>query len=320
MITIRELTLKDNEVWDRFIESSNNGTIFHKMSFLSYHEKNKFNFLFLGFYEDGNLIAEITGEIKNNIFISPVGASYGSFAIKNLSYFQTEKIIDSFLNYCKEKKIANIVLTPPPIFYQREINQQLEFFFIKKGFLIDRALLTSVANLLSFDDDVLKSFDKKRRNQIRKATRESIIVEQSNALETFYPILLENKKKFKILPTHALDDLKKLKNTNTNNIKLFLALKDRKPIAGVLVFVCNTNTALIFYIAQKSDFEKFQPVSLLIYNVISWVKKSNYRYLDFGVNTDTSSQNPMDQVKSLIDFKESFNSRGFLRTTYRKIL
>lgn len=320
MISIRKLTFKDNKAWDSFVESSNNGTIFHKMSFLSYHPKNRFNFSFLGFYDHDELVAGIVGEVRNSIFKSPAGASYGSFVTKNLSHTQTEETLNSFLAYCKDNGIKEVFLTPPPLVYQKIIHQELDSLLFKKDFSMERALMTSIVDLSIFDQDIINLLDKKRRNQIRKSIKDGIKVKMSNDFDSFYPILVENKKKYKSLPTHTKNELYKIELLNPNKLKLFLAHKDNKPIAGVLVFVCNDNTVLIFYIAQDYMFQKYQPVSNLICEVLRWSRVNNYHYCDFGVNTDTSSSNPMDQVKSLIDFKESFNSRGFLRTTYHKIL
>ena len=54
-ITIRKFTAKDTTAWDEFVEKSNNGTIFHLRSFLSYHIDRKF--------KDNSLIFEKKGEM-----------------------------------------------------------------------------------------------------------------------------------------------------------------------------------------------------------------------------------------------------------------
>ena len=41
-ITVRKFTAKDTKDWDDFVNQSNNGTIFHLRSFLSYHIQRSF--------------------------------------------------------------------------------------------------------------------------------------------------------------------------------------------------------------------------------------------------------------------------------------
>ena len=46
----------------------------------------------------------------------------------------------------------------------------------------------------------------------------------------FYPILLANKKKHNVKPTHSLEELKKLAELFPENIKLLMLYKDGNPI------------------------------------------------------------------------------------------
>jgi hypothetical protein len=42
-ITVRKYKQSDFEAWDKFVDQSNNGTLFHSRRFLGYHPKNRFN-------------------------------------------------------------------------------------------------------------------------------------------------------------------------------------------------------------------------------------------------------------------------------------
>ena len=41
-ITVRRFNSSDEMAWDEFVESSNNGTLFHTRKFLNYHPENRF--------------------------------------------------------------------------------------------------------------------------------------------------------------------------------------------------------------------------------------------------------------------------------------
>ena len=66
MINVSVYTSNNYFVWDEFVDNSNNGTIFHKLSFLDYHDRGKFKRLNLVFKRDGKILALLSGEIKKN--------------------------------------------------------------------------------------------------------------------------------------------------------------------------------------------------------------------------------------------------------------
>ena len=101
------------DVWNNFIEKSNNGTIFHKLEFLAYH-KNRFK-------EDEHHLILFKGEsiyavfpmavfIKDNkkIAMSPYGASYGGpVFLKPLNYLKSKLIVSIlvfFISFTKTRK------------------------------------------------------------------------------------------------------------------------------------------------------------------------------------------------------------------------
>ncbi|MDP7071962.1 MAG: GNAT family N-acetyltransferase, partial [Candidatus Marinimicrobia bacterium] len=48
---------RDAELWDTFVQESNNGTLFHTRKFLSYHPSDRFKDRSLIFLKKGNPIA-----------------------------------------------------------------------------------------------------------------------------------------------------------------------------------------------------------------------------------------------------------------------
>ena len=71
------------EEWDDFVEVSDNGTMFNKRSFLSYHDKSKFKDASFFARKNGKLFSVFTAAIierdGKKILASHPGASYGSF-------------------------------------------------------------------------------------------------------------------------------------------------------------------------------------------------------------------------------------------------
>ncbi|MBI4004973.1 GNAT family N-acetyltransferase [Candidatus Roizmanbacteria bacterium] len=321
-----KVTIVDNlkfARWDTFVDKSNNGTIFHKLKFLQYHQKRKFSFFNLVFHEDNNLIAVLPGSLQDGIFKSPVGASYGSFVTKKLSFQKYEELVRCFIEFVKKNKIKEIYMTPPPIIYMRTYDETERFLLSYYGFQPEYHLITSAVNLdfEDKDDDVKYIVSKRLRSNIERSRKNNLMVKFSDDYESFYPILIENKKKFNAKPTHSLDEIITLKQLFPENIKLLMAYDgSMNPIAGIVLFIANSTTVLTFYISHNIKYQNLKPVSRLLYEIALWSRKKGYKWLDFGVSMDTYSKNPMEPSRSLIFFKEGLNTSLFLRTTYHLIL
>ncbi|MBN1755254.1 GNAT family N-acetyltransferase, partial [bacterium] len=84
-----------------------------------------------------------------------------------------------------------------------------------------------------------------------------------------------------------------------------------KMIAGVVIFRCNPQVILAFYISHDDNFQAYRPVNLLFYEIIRWGIEHRYSYLDYGIYTVN-----MDPNFGLAKFKESFGAVGIFRDTY----
>lgn len=319
---LKVLKFSNHKTWDEFVDFSNNGTIFHKQLFLSYHSPKKFKFCHLLFYQNNKLVAVLPGSLEKGIFKSPTGASYGSFAVPNLTFSEYEELLDSFIKYAKKEKIKEIFLTPPPTIYMEKPNEIEKFLLEYKGFKVKYHLITNAVDLMTLGqrENILENVEKRFRNDIILSKKRQLIIKITSDINAFYPILLENKLKFKTTPTHTLDELLQLKQLFPKDILLFMAYdpKNKLPVAGILLFLTNKTTALVFYISMNYKYKNQKPVSRLLYEIILFLRKKHYRWLDLGVSMDTFSDNPMEPSRNLIFFKEAIKTRGFLRTTYWK--
>jgi len=307
--------------WDSFVLGSNNGTVFHLQHFLEYHAPDKFPFHHLMFYKNGKLRAVLPGGLNAlNIFESPAGASYGSFVIGDIKFDETLEIIDAFEDYSWQKGIREVYLTSAPFIYQKELSHNLEYALLYRGFSYQRHYISHVIRLHEMDD-VLRSFQKTTRNIIRQSLRQNIIsLEDTDKFDEFYPILVENKQKHDAKPTHTLDELYRLRSLLGDRIKLMLVRHEGKAIGGIVSFHCNNDVLLCFYIAMLYEYQQLRPIYRSMYEIITRAKREGYKFLDTGVSQDTRADNPMTPSLDLIFFKEKFNSRGILRSTFWKKL
>jgi hypothetical protein len=303
--------------WDTFVLASNNGTIFHLQSFLQYHAADRFQWHHVMFFDEKKLVAVLPAAEMGTTLESPIGASYGSFVTNDLPFSASIELVDAFSDYCRQQRFERTLLTPAPFIYHQRISQNIDYALAYRGFTFDKHYISHAIRLKN--GEMLKRFQSTTRRYIRKHLREqTLTVEQSDNYEAFYPILVKNKARHGVKPTHTLEELNELRKLLPDRIVLFLVRKDRKPIAGSLVFVCNAQVALCFYNMLLYEYEQYNPIHIVMHEVVRWAQERGFQWIDMGVSQDTRSENPMTPSLGLIKFKEKFDACGILRSTFYK--
>ena len=301
--------------WDEFVVKSNNGTMFHMQQFFAYHKPGKFKFNHLMFLEDGKLVALLPGSRIGDSFESPIGASYGSIVTQDLKFSKAMEFVSALLNYAKKEGIKEIELTSAPRVYEKWQNENLDFALLWQGFGYKLHYISSAIKLEP-GLEILPRFQPTIRRNVRKSFKEGIRVEVNEKYEEFYPILLENKARHNVKPTHSLEDLYKLRELMPERLKLFMVYYEDKPIGGSLMFYPNETVALCFYNMLLYEYDQYKPIQRVMYEVVKDATENGYKYVDIGVSQDTSAENPMTPAMSLIEFKEKFDAKTVMRNTF----
>ncbi|MCB0732001.1 MAG: GNAT family N-acetyltransferase [Ignavibacteriae bacterium] len=303
------------EKWDEFVINSSNGTMFHMQKFFDYHIPGKFKFNHLIFLEKNKIKAVLPGSIINGtLFESPIGASYGSIVIGDITFKETMEIVSTLIEYAKKNGLKELMLTAAPMIYETYPNHNLDFAMLWQGFNFDLHYISSAIKL-DKNLDIIERFRPTIRRNIRKSIKEGITVEINERYDEFYPILIENKSRHNVKPTHSYDDLMKLKKLMPDRLKLFMVYLDDKPIGGSLMFYANKNVAICFYNMLLYDYAQYKPIQRVMYEVVKDATENGYNYVDIGVSQDTSAENPMTPSMNLIDFKEKFDAKSIMRNT-----
>jgi len=314
---IIEYTNDWKDKWDNFVIGSNNGTIFHMQRFLYYHPKDKFSFNHLIFLDRGNIVGLLPGSRISDLYESPIGSSYGSIVTEDVKFSYAMEMISALLDYGRAAGIKEFLLTSAPRVYEKHPNENLDFAMLWQGFRYDLHYISSAIKLFP-DQDIISRFQPTVRRNIRHALKNpDLRVEINEHYNEFHPILVKNKARHNVVPTHSLEDLLKLKELLPGKIILFMVYYKDIPIAGSNIFICNNQVALCFYNMLLFEYEKMKPIHLVMYEVVRWATENGYQYLDIGVSQDTKADNPMTPSMGLIDFKEKFDAKTVMRNTLK---
>ncbi|MDR0926248.1 MAG: GNAT family N-acetyltransferase [Ignavibacteria bacterium] len=315
-IRIEKYDAAKQSEWDNFVAESNNGTMFHLQSFLQYHPAERFEFSNYMFYDGTELVAVLPGGYKENgrVYWSPVGASYGSLVTGDIHFDLSLAVVDAMLEMFRSNGTEELFLIPPPFIYNTKYSQNIEYAMLYRKFDFEYHYISHSLELAEDNTQYYNRATKFKFNKIHK--NKDLLVEINNDYENFYPILVKNKLKHNATPTHSLEELYRLDALLPNRLQLFMCYYKDEPIGGHLLFLPNANVSLCFYNAMYYEYDKQFPAYALAEKVIEWSKAHNYRWFDFGVSQDTTSDDPMAPSISLIQFKESLHTRGIFRSTY----
>lgn len=309
------------EEWDRFVWSSNNGTLFHTRRFLSYHPPDRFEDNSLVFFKEGRILALVPAVRLNRqgryILASHTGASYGGFVTQSeLSIKDAFRLVESLLFYARQNGFHGVEMTPPPQIYLHRPSDYVAFALYKNGFMYRKREVSSVIPLDFNDDEVLFTFNESSRRAVRRALKQGVYLRDYLGFADFYPILKKNLKlRHNVQPTHSLDELLRLYDLFPDRIKFFGAFHEQTLVAGVVIFICNPRVVLAFYISHDEEHQQYRGVNFLFYEIIKWAIREKYKFLDFGIFTVIEDVN-----WGLGRFKESFGAQGVFRDSYLKML
>lgn len=319
MMEIRRIEEKDRKEWTDFVLRSNNGTIFHLPDFIDYHPPGRFENHHLLVEDQSGVISVIPGALARRDdgtwFRSYPGASYGGPVLSDSPGLRkTGNVVDALISYCRSRGWKGIEMTPPPVVYYRRPHNYLEFSLIKRGFEYGKRELTAVIDLARLGEELKLGFSSSALRGVRKAVKSGVTVREDPDFTRFYPVLESNlQQRHGVKPTHTLAELEELRRLlGDDRLRQFIAVREGKVLAGMVMFHCNPRVTLAFYISHDQAHQSLRPVNLVYMEVIRWAKQMGYHYMDLGTFTLD-----MEVNYGLCRFKESFSARGMFRNTLR---
>jgi len=319
MFRIVEEKCSDIKVWDDFVDHAVNGTIFHLMSFLSYHG-NRFQDRerHLAIFDDNSRFAQVSLSIDDfngeRIARSPYGASYGGFVFNKVpSYRDGGDLLNVFIDYLLSQDLSRFVITSPLACCSEYSMDTFYFNLLEKGFRSVNRDISSVFPLKT-GSSIDSMVSTRARRMERKAINAGIAIGKRADIKNFWKVMDSTFEKHGTSPTHTLEEFRLLTELLPERVYVDVAYKDEVPIAGIGYLVINNRVNSSFYLCQDPDYQKYQGLSYLIMEALRNCQDNGFCYFDFG----TSSFN-MIARENIFSFKENFTKSGMFRETFEWI-
>lgn len=307
MIDILKYKQDMKDEWDKFVESSKNGTFLLKRDYMEYH-KSRFLDYSLVFKVKGKVVALLPANISDDIVYSHLGLTYGGFICGYaMNAPLMGDLIVSMENYLRNSGIRKLIIKRIPHIYESAPSEDDLYIFHKiQAKLIRRDLATTIA----FPNRI--PYDRLRKRRLKRAQDLGIRVTESDDFRDFWMILTENlKSRYGKLPVHSLEEIEYLKKLFPKNIRLFTSLYKEQIVSGVVVY--ETSTVAHLQYSASSEFGKKISAEDPIIDYLIGYYSSNKKYLDFGISTEDDGKY---LNSNLLFYKEGFGGRSVVYDFY----
>ncbi|WP_264522060.1 GNAT family N-acetyltransferase [Flavobacterium sp. N1994] len=307
MIELKKYDSSQKTIWDTFITNSRVNTFLFHRDFMEYHS-DRFEDFSLLIYRKGKLEAVLPGNIKNNIFYTHQGLTYGGLVTSaKITAIDVLHIFEEVNLFLKENAINEVVYKAIPLIYHKQPMQEDVYALYRlKADKISCTLSSSI-----FTKNKIP-FTESRKSGLRKAKNTGISIEESTDYTSFWNILDTNlTNNHGVKPVHTLEEIVKLRNLFPENIKLFCSYLDGKMIAGTVLFIME-NIIHVQYISANDEGKLSGAIDLLFDEIIN-VIFNDIEVIDFG-HSNEDSGNYLNE--RLIFQKEGFGGRGVVYEIY----
>lgn len=292
-----------NDIWDDFIYSSYNGTIYHTRKFLNYHPENKFIDHSILIYNNNDLVSVVPAAKKGEKYFSHHGATYGGIVIKDKYWFSIKhlrKLVNLIIQHYDKKiemRVANDIYfnhSQSTLIYllSQHLNIKLEL-----SWYITKYDINNIKN-----KDNIRNFKKIKKND----KFISYITDNTDDYINYYHILYNSlTTRHNSKPTHTLDDFLKVKTILKDKQKLCIVKHNDIIISGIFLIEVCPKKYYIFYISKNWEYKDINTnmISASLLMVVDYFDKHvEYDIIDLGITTENTGSTINE---GLSIFKES---------------
>ncbi len=313
---------RDAELWDKIVESSSHGTIFHTWKYLKIVEKHTGAKLYplmgvkestvIGifpiFYQKNYGIKMVMSPPpKTSIpYLGPIIVDYDKFKQSKRESIYTNfiKVVDDFVSSNLKPNYTYFALIPsldprPFIWAHYETHAYFDYNIdLSKG-----------------EESVWQSMDKAARDHIKKANKEGMQFSfgSKEELKYVYDSLVsryEEQNRYENMPGDYLFDI--YDNFYPQNLRIFIAKFGEETVGGIVGLLFKGN--IYFWIgAAKSELKNASPNDLIHWEAMKWACNNGFKiYEETGANQER-----------LCRFKSKYNpelTTRFAATKYSSFL
>ena len=292
-----DLSEKELKAVDNFILSENtNGEFINTVKYMDYHPKTRFS-------DDSVVVrdAESAGVravmlaakdlADGKVVISHPGTSFAGIVLDSkLSMDKAFEAMSIIENYY-ETKYERIVIRTRPSWYDRQPMGKPEYFLMRNGYQLDMTAFANVIDIsqISDEEDILKLFDSKRRNEVRKTLKEGLFFLEKDTIirSAVWDNMNSNlKERFDSHTTHSFEEISDLMRRYPDNIVPYYEVTEAGEYGAFALIYKFKNVFHTQYLDVNYTLSRHYPNLALIYSLIMEARKEGYTKFSLGPSTE----------------------------------
>ena len=289
--------------WDAFVEASKNGTFLLKRDYMEYHS-DRFTDCSLMFYEGENLKALFPASLHGKRVVSHGGLTYGGLIVdRSMTVGTMLDVMGTLLSFLRGGGMEELAYKRIPSIYCSYPSDEDLYALFRNGAILSKCGISSAIYL----PERIR-FSERRRRAVNKAKRFGLTIQESTDFEGFLKVLSDVlSQRHGVSPVHTAPELRLLQSLFPENIKLYVALKENRILAGTVVYI-TPQVVHTQYLANSEEGRICGALDFVIDNLVSDVYKDK-RYFDFGISTEDGGHYLNE---GLAVQKQEFGARGIV--------
>lgn len=294
-------------LWDTFVDASKNGTFLFKRDYMEYHA-DRFTDASLLFFEGGRLRAVFPASLQGDRVVSHGGLTYGGFVTDLTMTAQTMlRMMEALVSYWKGEGFSELAYKRVPSIYHSYPSDEDLYALFRAGATLSKCGISSTVFLPQ-----RMKYARGRRCNLTKANKSGLLFRESDVISAYMELLAKVlEQRHQAVPVHTEKEIAYLRSRFPENIRLFVAEKDGRLLAGSLVY----ETPLVAhtqYLANSEEGRACGALDFVIDKLISEVYAEK-RYFDFGISTEDGGRYLNE---GLIKQKQEYGARGVVYEEY----
>ena len=311
-ITINRYNGSDEakSLWDSVVREARNANFLHFRDFMDYHSHRFTDFSLFACY-NGKPIAVLPANISGSIVYSHQGLTYGGWLMtrRHCTGDVMLEVMDKSLEIMRQQGAKQLLYKPIPHIYKNYPADEDLYALFRHG---AKAASCGLSSAIALQAKRIP-FDSNAKRALAASRKAKIEVKRSHDVEAFHSMLSQVlMQRHSVAPVHSIDELTLLMQRFPHNIQLFMAFKEQRPVAGVVMFY-GADVAHAQYIAANEEGRECGALAALFDTLIQYAEFDGFRYFDFGISTENGGLSLTDGLNRQ---KCGFGGRGVVYESF----
>lgn len=277
MNRIKVITAQDYPQWERYVEESTAAGFFHRIGWLKVAQQTYGHRPFYLMATNGEEargilpLFLISSPMFGRVLASDVFTSFGGVCADDIEV--EGQLMDEAARLAMEQAVSYL-----------EIKNITRINSLNGRWQTQNDYCTLILDLQHGAEKIWKNWRDKTRNDVRKATKSGVVIEQGPHLfDDFYRLVAVDMRRLGT-PVHSKKFYQNILQEFPEEANIFVAKVSGQTVSAVLT-VGFKKRIQAYTSVSLSEFRQLKPNALLYWEIVQYACQRGYHYLDFGRST-----------------------------------